>query len=171
MMATFVNTKKTEESQDSLIAPELLDDMMNLWSVLELEETNEVPIRQIQKLMRALDFDLSKEELEVCRKQMDPESRGFLRFDAWRKLIEQKMKPVDTYEEVFEELRKLDKDGDNLIPVPEFKQYMMHMGRKLKQPEVDELLKVADRGEGKVNIEDFCQIICPTIRPPVKRAN
>ena len=44
--------------------------------------------------------------------------------------MEDKLKEVDTYEDVIEQFKKLDKDGDGKIPVPEFKQYMRNMGMK-----------------------------------------
>ena len=45
--------------------------------------------------------------------------------------MEDKLKEVDTYEDLIEEFKKLDKDGDGMIPAPEFKQYMKNLGMKM----------------------------------------
>jgi len=45
--------------------------------------------------------------------------------------MEDKLKEVDTYEDLIEQFKKLDKDEDGKIPAPEFKQYMKNMGVKL----------------------------------------
>jgi hypothetical protein len=56
------------EVKEELIPLEILEDMQNLWSVFEMGQTNEVPISELQVIMRALDFDLNETELEICRK-------------------------------------------------------------------------------------------------------
>ena len=43
-------------------------------------------------------------------------------------VMEDKMKDKDTAEVMMAELRLLDRDKDEKIPVPEFKQFMMNMG-------------------------------------------
>ena len=43
------------------------EDMENLWSVFELQNTNAVPISELRIIMRALDFDLDPEQLEITR--------------------------------------------------------------------------------------------------------
>ncbi len=71
--------------------------------------------------------------------------------------MEDKLKEVDTYEDLIEQFKKLDKDGDGMIPAPEFKQYMKNMGMKMTQDQLDELMKEADaKNEGKVDIEELC---------------
>ena len=52
---------------ESLIPPEIKEDMENLWSVFELQNTNAVPISELRIIMRALDFDLDPEQLEITR--------------------------------------------------------------------------------------------------------
>ena len=81
--------------------------------------------------MRALDFDLNEEELERCRQQIDPTNSKVIRFANLKLVMEDKLKPVDTYDDVILEFKKLDKDGDGKIPAPEFKQYMKNLGTKL----------------------------------------
>ena len=45
--------------------------------------------------------------------------------------MEDKLKEVDTYEDLIEEFKKLDKNDDGIIPAPEFKQYMRNLGNKM----------------------------------------
>lgn len=47
--------------------------------------------------------------------------------------MEDKLKEVDTYEDLIVQFQKLDKDGDGMIPAPEYKQYMKNMGAKLTE--------------------------------------
>ena len=131
--------------------------MKNLWDVFDLDKTDRVDISELRVIMRALDFDMNPEELALCRQEIDPLNEGFIRFANLKLVMEGKLKEVDTYEDLIEEFKKLDKDGDGTIPAPEFKQYMKNMGTKMTQEQLDELMKEADgKNEGKVDIEELC---------------
>ena len=58
-------------------------------------------------------------------------NEGFIRFENLKTVMEEKLKDVDTYEDLIEEFKKLDKDGDGIIPAPEFKQIMRLYGTKM----------------------------------------
>ena len=38
---------------------------------------------------------------------------------------------------------------------------MAMMGKKMKSDDIEELLKVAAPADGMINIEEFCQALCP----------
>ena len=95
--------------------------MKNLWDVFDMDKTDRVHISELRVIMRALDFDLNPADLELVRKQIDPLNEGFIRYANLKLVMEDKLKEVDTYEDVIEQFKKLDKDGDGKIPVPEFK--------------------------------------------------
>ena len=42
--------------------------MKNLWDVFDMDHTDRVNISELRVIMRALDFDLNPEDLEVVRK-------------------------------------------------------------------------------------------------------
>lgn len=146
----------------SLIPEEIREDMVNLWSVFNMEFQNVVPISELRVIMRALDFDLNPEQLALTRQQIDPTNEGIIRFAMLEKVMEDKLKDVDTYDDMILEFKKLDKDKDGKIPAPEFKQYMKNMGSKLSQDEIEEMMKIADpKGDGSVDLDEFCQTLCP----------
>jgi len=50
-----------------MIPEEIREDMVNLWSVFNMEHANVVPISELRVIMRALDFDLDPAQLELTR--------------------------------------------------------------------------------------------------------
>ena len=52
---------------------------------------------------------------------IDPENTGMITFDYLNIVMEDKLKETDTVEDLIEQLKKLDTDGDGKIPSPEFK--------------------------------------------------
>lgn len=146
-----------EPPKEEVIPEEILENMENLWKVFDMQNTSQVAISELRVIMRALDFDLNAEELAQVRKQIDPKGEGVIRFANLKLVMEDKLKDVDTFEDMIEEFKKLDRDNDGKIPAPEFKQYMKNMGRKLSADEIDEMMKIADaKGDGSVDIEEFC---------------
>ena len=78
-------------------------------------------IIELRTIMRALDIDPSEDELEYLIKQIDPQHNGFFGFQKLQEIMEEKLKDIDTMEDLIEQLRKLDRDKDGKIPNPEFK--------------------------------------------------
>ena len=66
--------------------------------------------------------------LDQIKDMIDPEKTGFITFANLTVVMEDKLKETDTVEDLLEQLKKLDRDGDGKIPSPEFKQYLMNMG-------------------------------------------
>ena len=56
-----------EQKQEELIPEEILKDMKNVWDVFDMSQQNQVEIRWLRQIMRALDFDLAPEELAIVR--------------------------------------------------------------------------------------------------------
>ena len=77
--------------------------------------------------------------------------------------MEEKLRDVDTPEDLFEQLRRLDRDKDGKIPSPEFKQFIMNLGQKMTLEDAEELMAMADsRGDGTVDLEELSQALCPS---------
>ena len=72
------------------------------------------------------------------------------------------MKDKDTPADMMQELRHLDKDKDDRIPVPEFKQFMANMGMKMSSEEIEKLVNEVDtRGDGFIYIDEMAERLCP----------
>ena len=110
-----------ENKLEEIIPEEILKDMENVWSVFDRTKSHSVEIRHLRTIMRALDFDFSAEELAIVQKQIDPENSGIIKYANLKIVMEDKLKDKDTPEDMMGELRHLDRDKDERIPVPEFK--------------------------------------------------
>ena len=151
-----------ENKVEEIIPEEVLKDMENIWSVFDLEATHSVETKHLRTIMRAMDFDLDPEELEVVRRAIDPEGTGSIRYANFKLVMEDKLKDKDTPEDMILELKHLDRDSDERIPVPEFKQYMANLGSKMTNEEIEDLMKEVDtRGDGFIYIDEMAARLCP----------
>lgn len=95
-------------------------------------------------------------------KQIDPKDEGFFTYEKLFEVMEEKLRDVDTMEDLLEQLKKLDRDKDGKIPNPEFKQFLMNMGSRMKLEDLEDLMKEADpKGDGVVDIEELAIRLCP----------
>lgn len=139
-----------------------MQDMKNVWSVFDLEMKDQVSVVELGAILRALDIDLEDEELDIIRKQVDPDESGFITFANLNVVMEDKLKEVDTIDELKDMFALLDKEGTGTIQTMKFKSQMMSMGSKMNADEVEEILKEADpRGDGYFTIAEFCERLCP----------
>ena len=146
---------------DGVISLETFIDMRNVWSVFDLDGRNQVSIVELRTILRALDIDPSEDELNHIGKQIDPTRQGYFTFEKLNEVMEEKLRDVDTPEDLLEQLRKLDRDKDGKIPSPEFKQFLMNLGLKMTLEDAEELMAMADSGDGTVELETLAQALCP----------
>lgn len=147
---------------DGVISLETYIDMKNIWSVFDLQEINRVSVVELRTILRALDIDPNEAELAQIRKQIDPTGQGYFTFEKLNEVMEEKLRDIDTPEDLLEQLKKLDKDKDGKIANPEFKQFIMNLGQKMTLEEAEELMGMADpRGDGTVDLEELSQALCP----------
>jgi Ca2+-binding EF-hand superfamily protein len=85
--------------------------------------------------------------------------------------MEEKLKDVDTVDDLIALFKKLDKNDDGEIPVPELETYILTLGTKLSPEEIDAMIKEAG-GEtsGVIDIQSFCERLCPQPSPEKKKA-
>src|SRR5450830_400203 len=85
-----------------VISPETMEDMKNIWSVFDLDQKNQVSIIELRTILRALDIDPSFDELDMLTKQIDPEQIGYFSFERLHDVMEEKLRDVDTMEDLIE---------------------------------------------------------------------
>ena len=85
---------------------------------------------------------------------------GVLKKSDFIKIYQRKKKDSDTLDELLAAFRLLDREGNGMIPMPEFRYYLCKMGEMMPEEDVDEVIKQADNeGNGKVNILKFAKYL------------
>lgn len=109
---------------------------------------------------------MNPDELEEVKAQIDPEKK-FISFAKLKLVMEERLKPKGTVEELTALFKELDRDNDMAIPAPEFKNYMLNLGQKLPLEEYEALWKEAGN-DPSIDIAALAERLCPQPPPPKK---
>ena len=75
-------------------------------------------------------------------------------FPEFLALMACRMNKEDIEEEMKEAFRVFDKDGNGFISAAELRHVMVHLGERLSDAEVEEMIREADiAGDGQINYE------------------
>ena len=150
------------DEKEQTLKPEVLEDISNLWEVFVEKGTDTVKIEELVVMMKALDVCPEKEDYANLAQEADPQGEGVFTKDALVRIMEDKLKEVDTVEDLLEQFALLDRGGSGKIPAPELKQFMQTLGRKFTDAEVEGFMKEADsKDKGEVDVEKFAEFLCP----------
>lgn len=155
-----------EPKVEEKIPPEIIKDIESVWSVFCMADTDHVSMDDLRTILRALDQDLTEQELEETKFKIDPEMK-VIKYENLKLVMEERLKPKGTVEELKALFKTLDVNEDGLIPQPEFKRYMVNLGMKLPEDEFLLMLKEAGN-EPMIDIASFAERLCPKA-PPAKK--
>ncbi|KAG0728607.1 Myosin-2 essential light chain [Chionoecetes opilio] len=100
----------------------------------------------------------SDDTLMACCKQAWNERISFEVFLPIMQTIS-RQRPIDTADDFIEGLRHFDKDGNGYISSAELRHLMTHLGEKLTDEEVEQLLAGQEDSQGNINYEEFVRLV------------
>merc|ERR1712157_18077 len=97
---------------------------------------------------------------------VDTDAEGSLDFDAFKKIMSQKLGATDINNEIQEAFQFFDQDGDGTITAEELRLCMKKLGEELTEEEIEEMLKEADSdGNGEIEYAEFAKLITGQAKP------
>ncbi|KAH3828050.1 neo-calmodulin-like [Dreissena polymorpha] len=140
-----------------------VEEFREIFNMFDTNGDGSISTRELKTIMRSLGQDPSETELRDMVKGVDADSSGEVEFDEFVKLIAKKMQKVDLEEEIMDAFKVFDTDGNGNISKAELRNAMTSLGKKFREPELDELFQLADiNGDGQINYKEFVRIISPT---------
>ena len=74
----------------------------------------QVKIKELKTILRALNIDPTDEELDTLVEKCDPTESGVFKYDALKEVMEEKLKEINTKEDLLIELNKISKNQESM---------------------------------------------------------
>jgi len=113
--------------------------------------------------MRALGFDVTKEEVQGLMSEHDIEGRGEVGYSAFEEIMRDKFADRDPEEEIRKAFRLFDEEGKGTISVRNLRRICRELGESLSDDELRAMVDEFDRDEdGEISEEEFFAIMRST---------
>lgn len=140
---------------------EQLDDFKEAFKIMDRDNDGFVTIKELPILMRALGKMPTDAELHEITKELENQNLlNNIDFVRFLDIMKRKLKEEGREDDIREAFKVFDKDGTNIINVKEWKHVMTHLGEKLSNEEMDDILAEMEVTEdGTMNYEDFIRLM------------
>merc|ERR1740121_3284569 len=109
--------------------------------------------------MRALGFEVKKEELKKMISDIDNDGNGSIEFSEFLMMMTAKMGEKDTREDIEKVFKLFDDDNTNKISFRNLARVAEELGENIDDEELQDMINQADRdGDGEINIDEFYRI-------------
>lgn len=120
--------------------------------------------KELLPAMRAVGFNPNSVILDLIKeKDVDSEDGiAKLNFDEFVRIICQQVRYTYTSDDIIEDFKLIDKDGDGKISKSELQTYLYSLNMPYSDEEIEEMVDEADLdNDGTINYQEFIFMMCP----------
>ncbi|EFX77418.1 calmodulin-like protein [Daphnia pulex] len=136
-------------------------DFKEAFIAIDKDEDGLITVTELGKVMKSLGQRSTDKELKtLVREVSNSNLRNTVEFNEFLQLMSKKLKNDGCEEELLEAFRVFDKLGEGWIMSDDLRDVMQHLGERLSDIEVDDMLKEADRdNNGRVFYQEFVELL------------
>ena len=142
------------------LSDEQVAELREAFNLFDSEQSGQIDARELKAAMRALGFEVKKDELRMILRELGREQTGYVDFDDFCKIMSTRMHEKDSKEEIMKVFRLFDTDNTGKISLRNLKQIAHELGENLTEEELQEMINEADRDQdGLIGPEDFYRVM------------
>ncbi|CAH1100004.1 unnamed protein product [Psylliodes chrysocephalus] len=144
-----------------ILPDDLIVEFKEAFALFDEDGDGIIDTKELGTIMRALGQNPTESELDDMIKEINTcQQTGKINFEVFLNIMAAKLKSTDNNEELREAFRVFDKDGLGFISASELRYVMTHMGEKLTESEVDNMIsEVEIDRDGFINYEKFVNLM------------
>jgi len=142
------------------MSEEQVAELKQAFNEFDVDGGGTINTRELGYAMRAMGMNPTEAELLDLINEYDTDGSGQIEFPEFCNMMSDKMNTVNDEDMIRMAFRVLDKDGSGTISAKSFTHLMTHIGDKLSNEEVEEMINEADKdGDGVLNYEEFVKML------------
>jgi calmodulin len=136
-----------------------IEKFKNAFNLFDKEGSGTITFKEVGTVMRSLGLNPMESEIQEILRDFDT-GNGTIDFPEFLTIMANKIKDIDTEEELISAFKTFDKNGKGTISMKEFRRVCTTLGEKVTDGEIDELIKVMDIDpDSDIDYYDFVKMI------------
>merc|ERR1711975_125679 len=141
------------------LTEEQIEEIREAFNLFDADNSGAIDVRELKAAMRALGFEVKKEELKKMISDIDNDGNGSIEFQEFLEMMTGKMGEKDTREDIEKVFKLFDDDNTGKISLRNLRRVAQELGENIDE-EVQDMINQADRdGDGEINIDEFYRIM------------
>eukprot|EP00767_Chilomastix_cuspidata_P001155 gnl/Chilomastix_cuspidata/1359.p3 GENE.gnl/Chilomastix_cuspidata/1359~~gnl/Chilomastix_cuspidata/1359.p3 ORF type:complete len:172 (-),score=92.29 gnl/Chilomastix_cuspidata/1359:198-713(-) len=145
------------------ISDEQRQEIREAFQLFDSDKTGRIDHHELKVAMRALGFDVSREELQAIIREHDRDDTGEVDEESFLEILTAKILARDPMEEMLNAFRLFDDDNTGKISLKNLRRVAKELGETISDEELAAMIDEFDRdGDGEIDEEDFIAILRST---------
>ena len=159
MLAKKVAAKKNRPR----LTEEQKQEIKEAFDLFDTDNSGKIDAKELKVALRAMGFELSKEDTRRCIAEVDPGATGSVEYPDFLEFMTRKMQERDPIEEMRKAFRLFLDDEGQKIGLKQLKKVAKDLGENMTDEELQEMIDEADRdGDGFISEDDFIRVMSKT---------
>mmetsp|Transcript_24990 Transcript_24990/g.54334 ORF Transcript_24990/g.54334 Transcript_24990/m.54334 type:complete len:169 (-) Transcript_24990:2428-2934(-) len=148
--------KDKARRQQTGVTEEQLAQFKEAFELFDADKSGCIDEKELRACMRAVGFDVSKQEVQRMIASVDDDGSGTIEFPEFMKLMCQQQERKDPKEDVKRVFMLYDTQGKGHITVDDLQRACRQLGESMSDAQLAEMLRIADVDkDGEVRPSDF----------------
>lgn len=163
MQPRSIGNSRAIRPKKPVVTEEQKQEVLEAFRLFDSDKSGKIDFHELKVCMRALGFDVPKEEMQSIMKEYDRDGSGFIKEDDFMELMINKIAARDPMDEILIAFKLFDDDGTGKISLKNLKRVAKELGESVTDEELMAMIDEFDRdGDGEIDQEDFIAIMKST---------
>ncbi|EAY18110.1 centrin, putative [Trichomonas vaginalis G3] len=133
------------------------------FDIFDSDKSGSIDKHELRVAMRAMGFDVSKNEILEIMENKDPDNTGSINFQAFQEVVGDKMAQRDPIEEIRKAFALFDDDHTGKISIKNLRRVARELGEAMTDDELQAMIDEFDTDkDGYISEAEFIAIMDPT---------
>ena len=126
-------TPASRKSKKPGLSEEQIEEIREAFNLFDTDHSGNIDYRELKAAMRALGFEVKKEELKKMITDIDADGSGSIEFPEFLEMMTGKMGEKDTKEEILKVFKLFDDDSTGKISFKNLKRVAKELGENMTE--------------------------------------
>ena len=133
------------------------------FDIFDSDKSGSIDRHELRVAMRAMGFDVSKNEIMEIMDAKDPDGTGAINFAAFQEVVGERMAKRDPVDEIRKAFQLFDDDHSGYITAKNLRRVARELGENMNDDELQAMIDEFDTDhDGKISEAEFIAIMDPT---------